>query len=99
MKLAEVASLIQDNELFDVVVGFAVLVFICVQFRHFQRLPKRMILLSAYGVLFAGWVVTVLEGMFWPSVLNITEHICYALGGLLFSLWCWAAFQSKSRNS
>jgi len=93
-----VTSLIRDNELFNALLAFAVLVFLLTQLRQLSWLPKRMILLSAYGILLAGWVATILEGLFWPNVLNTAEHICYALGGLLFSLWCWVAFRSGTRN-
>jgi len=95
---SEVKSLIRDNELFNAVLAFAVLVFLLTQRRQLSRLPKRMILLSSYGILLAGWVATILEGLFWPNILNTVEHISYALGGLLFSLWCWVAFRSGIRN-
>jgi len=96
---AEVKNLIQDNELFNAVLAFAVLIFLFTQIRRLPRLPKRVILLFAYGILFAGWVTTLLESVFWPNVLNTAEHICYALASLLFSLWCWVAFQSRDRKS
>ena len=99
MNPVEVKSLLQDNELFNAVLAFVVLVFLFTQLRRLPRIRKRMILLFAYGILFAGWVATILEGAFWPNVLNTVEHICYALGGLLFSVWCWVAFRSGIRNS
>ena len=96
--MEEVADLFQDNELFNLVLTFAVLVFLLTQLRELKRLPKCAILLSSYGMLFAGSVVTVLESVFLPSVLNVVEHACYALSGLLFSLWCWRALQSRNRE-
>ncbi len=90
--------LIQHNELFDAVVAFAVLVFTIVQFRRLSSLPNRKILLFSYGILFVGWVVTILEGVLWPNVLNTVEHICYALSSVLFSLWCWLTFRPGVRN-
>lgn len=92
-------SLIQDKEFFNALLALAVLVFIFAQRRQLSRLPKRTILLSAYGILLAGWITTILEGVFWPNVLNTVEHICYALGGLLFSFWCWVAFRSGFQNT
>jgi hypothetical protein len=89
----------QDNELFNLVLTFAVLIFLLTQLRGLKRLPKRAILLSAYGVLFAGSVVTVLESVFCPTTLNIVEHACYALSGSLFSLWCWRALQPRNRKT
>jgi len=91
-------NLIQDNELFNAVLALAVLIFLSSQLLRLRKLPKRMILLFAYGTLFVGWVATLLEGMFWPDILNAAEHICYAVGALLFSIWCWVAFQSTSQD-
>ena len=90
--------MIQDNEMFNVVLGFAVLIFLFIQFRSLQRLPRRAILLSSYVVLLTGWVATVFEGMFWPNVLNIAEHACYALSSLLFSLWCLVALRRSGNR-
>ena len=89
----------QDTELFNIVLASAVLVFLFTQTRSLKCLPKRAILLSSYGILFAGIVATILEGAFWPSILNVVEHACYALSALLFSLWCWTALQSRNRNN
>jgi len=89
----------QDNELFNAVLAFAVLVFILTQIRSLKRLPKWTLLLPAYGILFAGLVATILEGVFWPTILNVTEHSCYALSALLFASWCWLALPSKHRKS
>jgi len=90
--------LIQHNELFDAVVAFAVLVFAIVHFRRLSTHPNIKILLFSYGILFVGWVVTILEGVLWPNVLNTVEHICYALSSVLFSLWCWLTFRPGVRN-
>ena len=92
-------NLIQDNELFNAVLALVVLIFLVTQLRRLQKLPKRVILLFAYGTLFVGWVATLLEGVVWPGILNTAEHICYAVGALLFSIWCWVALQPTSRDS
>ena len=89
----------QDNELFNAVLAFAVLVFILTQIRGLTRLPKWTLLFSAYGILFTGLVVTILEGMFWPSILNAVEHACYACSALFFSLWCWRALPATRKRS
>ena len=89
----------QENELFNVVLATAVLVFILTQIRGLKRLPKWTLLISSYSILFASLVATILEGMFWPAILNVTEHACYALSALLFALWCWAALPSKHRKN
>ena len=81
----------QDNELFNVVLATAVLVFLFTQIGNLKHLPRRTLLLSAYVILFAGLVATILESVFWPAILNVTEHACYALSALLFALWCWVA--------
>lgn len=90
--------LIQHNELFYVLVAFAVLVFAIVHLRRLSSLSNRMILLFSYEILFVGWVVSILEGVLWPNVLNTVEHICYALSSVLFSLWCWLSFRPGVRN-
>jgi hypothetical protein len=93
-----VQGVFQDNELFNAVLAFAVLVFILTQIRDLKRLPKWTLLFSAYGILVAGLVATILEGVFWPSILNVAEHACYAFSALFFSLWCWRALPPGRRS-
>lgn len=89
----------QDSELFNAVHALVVLVFVLTQGRALKRLPKWALLFSAYSALFAGLVVTILEGMFWPNILNAAEHACYAFSALFFSLWCWRALPTTRKRS
>jgi len=91
----EVRRLVQDNELFTVVLGLAALVFFVAHRRAFRRLPDSPLLLAAYGSLFLGWIATVVEGFAWPTVFNIVEHSFYAVSGVVFGWWGWHALRRK----
>jgi hypothetical protein len=60
-----------------------------------RRLPGYGTLLTVFYVLLFSWLMTVLEGFFWPDVLNDLEHAGYALGAVLMALWCWKIFKGK----
>ena len=87
--------MIQQNELVTLVLGMSVLGFFALGRVRIRELPRWGLFLLTYAVLCAGWVLTVLEGFFWPNTLNVLEHICYAVSSILFALWCWRIFSDQ----
>jgi len=87
--------MIQENEIVMLLLGVGVLVFILTSRLRLKQLPASNILITAFHVAFAGWVMTVLEGFFWEEFLNYLEHICYAVSSILLAGWCWKAFAAK----
>ena len=87
-------SVIQENELITLIVACFVLIFIIVKRAELKSIPFSGILLLAYGVVFAGWTITVLESFFFPTAMNILEHICYAMSSAILALWCYKFFCS-----
>ncbi|MBN2423458.1 MAG: hypothetical protein JXR46_07975 [Calditrichaceae bacterium] len=47
------------------------------------------ILSAGFYFFLAGWLFSSLEGFFWESLLNISEHICYLIGSLLLAYWIY----------
>jgi hypothetical protein len=93
-----VRCLIQDHELFNFVLGLAVLVFLWSQRRELRRLSRWPILLISYAALLAAWTTTLLEGLVWPDALNILVHAFYAISATAFSVWCWRALRVAGRD-
>jgi hypothetical protein len=81
-----------ENELVLLLLGIGILVFMAVNRSRLAELPSRGLFLAAFHVLVLGWVLTVLEGLFWPELLNTAEHACYAASSLMVAVWCWHAF-------
>ena len=89
--------MIQVNEIVMLLLGCGGLLFIRANRPGLARIPSANILIAGYGVLFAGWTLTVLEGFFWGGALNYLEHICYALSSVLVALWCVQAFDGEEK--
>jgi hypothetical protein len=51
--------------------------------------------LAAFVLLVAGWITTLVEGVLWPTALNLAEHGFYALSGTCLAVWCWTALGSS----
>ncbi len=49
-------------------------------------------LFAGFCVFTAGWILTVLEGFFYESFLNVLEHMFYAVGAILVAIWCWKVY-------
>jgi len=86
--------MIQENEIIVLFLALGVLIFILGSRQKFQRIPVSKIFVAGFYVLLAGWILTVLEGLFWQELLNILEHICYAASSVLMAVWCWKVFGS-----
>lgn len=89
--------MIQESEIVVLLMGLCVLAIVQTPGSRamFASLRGRKTLISAYHVLVVGWLLTVLEGLFWPDLLNILEHACYATSSVLLAMWCWRAFGRK----
>jgi len=87
--------MIQENELFMLLLGGGVFIFVLKNRLRLNRLPAFGILISGFCVLFTGWIITVVEGFFWKEFLNYLEHICYAISSILTAVWCLNVFKSK----
>ena len=87
--------MIHENEVVMLLLGVGVLIFILTSRLRLKQLPASNILITAFYVAFASWVLTVLEGFFWQELLNYLEHICYAVSSVLLAGWCWKVFGSK----
>ena len=81
--------MIQDNEIITLMVGFAAAVFIHVNMRRVKRMPFYSWILASFYTILAGWILTVLEGFFLNNILNLLEHICYALSAFFIIVWCF----------
>jgi hypothetical protein len=87
--------MIHENEIVMLIIGLGVLIFLLGNRSELKRIPSADFLLLAFYVLLAGWVLTVLEGFFWEELLNYLEHISYAVGSFLITVWCWKIFRDK----
>ncbi len=87
--------MIQKNELFMLLLGGGVFIFVLKNRLMLSRLPAFGILISGFCVIFAGWILTVVETFFWKGFFNYLEHICYAVSSVLTAVWCLNVFKGE----
>ncbi len=80
------------NEIVMLSIGTGVLVFILSNRTRLKHLEAYRILIAAFCLMLAGWILTVLEGFFYEWLLNFLEHLCYAVSSLFVAIWCWKVF-------
>ncbi|MDY6905165.1 MAG: hypothetical protein SWH61_10810 [Thermodesulfobacteriota bacterium] len=81
--------MIAENEIIMLVLGMGVYGFMVAHKQGLARIPYHRLFFNAYRILLAAWMLTVLEGFFLPSIFNFLEHLCYACGTGILSLWCY----------
>lgn len=84
--------MVQENEIIMLLLGAGVVLFILNNLPRLQRLPAWEILIAGFGCAMLGWILTILEGFFWPFALNLVEHVCYAASAVVIAIWCWNVF-------
>ena len=91
--------MIQENEVVMLLLAIGVLIFILVNRRLIMRIRAARVLVAAFCVLLAAYVLTVLEDLkpLQPmgNLLNFLEHLCYAVSSVLIALWCIRVFKPK----
>lgn len=84
--------MIQQNELITFLVSVGVMLFILFNRRRIMEIPAAPILLFSFTALFAGWMLTLAEGIVLPALMNLLEHACYAASSLGAAVWCRKVF-------
>lgn len=91
--------MVRENEIIMAVLSLGVLTFIYLNDVHLKRVEAFKLLFAGFCAFTAGWILTVLEGFFFETVLNLMEHMCYAAGGILLAVWCRRVFASVKEKS
>jgi len=91
--------MIQENEVVMLLLAIGVLIFILVNRRLVMRIQASRLLVAAFCVLLAAYVLTVPEDLAPQSkpgvLLNLLEHSCYAANSVLIAMWCIKVFKRK----
>ena len=92
--------MVQENEVVMLFLAIGVLIFILVNRRLIMRIRAARVLVAAFCVLLAAYVLTVLEDLKplqqpLGNLLNFLEHLCYAVSSVLIALWCIRVFKPK----
>ena len=88
-------GMVQSSEVIALLLSVGALAFILQQRKTLAELPGRRVLLMSYFVLLAGRILTIMEGFFLPDLLNIFEHVCYAVSSVLLAIWCASFFCTR----
>lgn len=89
--------MIKENEIMVLILAIGVWVFLTVNRARIKQLRGWRTFLTAFAVLTAGWVLTILEGFFWQEALNLSEHICYSVSSIFLALWCWQIYTDERK--
>ncbi len=87
--------MMEQNEIIMLLLGIGCMIFILANGQKVRRIPAAKPLITGFYVLLAGYVLTILEGLFWKDFLNVLEHICYTASSILIAVWCWKIFAFK----
>ena len=90
--------MVQENEVILLLLGLGVLIFALANRERLEELPAVRLLAAGLYLLLAAWVLTILEGFFWPRALNLLEHGCYAASAALQAAWCRQVFCKTERH-
>ena len=91
-------DMIQENEIVMVMLGLGVLVLVLTNRFQLRRIPSFGLLFAGFLTFMAGWILTVVEGFLWNTLLNAFEHISYAVGSMMVAAWCWKTFRSVKED-
>ena len=91
-------AMIQEGELIRLIIGIAASVILAASDSGLQRLPGKRLFTTAFFVLLAGWLFTVIEHFFLEDVFNLLEHLAYLVSGGLYVLWSLNLVRSESRK-
>ena len=86
------------NEIVMLSIGLGVLIFILGNRARLRHLADYGILITAFCLMLAGWILTVVEGFCCEWLLNFFEHFCYAASSVFVAGWCWKVFGKRKES-
>jgi hypothetical protein len=89
---------VQANEVIQLLLGIGALIFMLANGKRLVRVAHYPLLFAALAVVLTGWTLTVLEGFFWPVLLNALEHAAYLAAAVLLLLWCFQITRRKGER-
>jgi len=90
--------IIQESEIIKLLFGLGVLIYLYINKKKIIELPHYNLLFLAYIIVLTGWILTVLEGIFYEQLLNLIEHTCNAVSSVILCLWCYQVFIKDDRK-
>ncbi len=81
--------MIQEFEVFQLLLGSGALLFVLRNRPYLRQLPAPHLLLLAFSCALASWTLSVAEGFLWEETLNLLQHACTAVGAIFLATWCW----------
>lgn len=69
------------------ILGVGMMVVFIINQNFIKKIKSWKILFGGYCFLLLGWFCTVLEGYILEDVLNVIEHLSYAVSALLLIAW------------
>ncbi len=91
--------MVENNEVLALVLALGVLAFLSFQREQLRVIPHVRLLAGSFLLLCAGYVLTVLEGLFWYDLLNTLEHVCNNLSIVCLVLWAWRLPWRKGKDA
>jgi hypothetical protein len=94
-----IRTLIDENELIILVLGGASLLIFIINYKSFKLIPSWKYFLFAFLFLVSGSLLTTIEVLFFPDILNVMEHLFLLLTTFFLMIWIVKITRSeKSRD-
>ncbi|MHA1292812.1 MAG: hypothetical protein ACTSQJ_09120 [Promethearchaeota archaeon] len=87
--------MIQENEIIVFIIGIGTLIFIFINRLKINHIPESRIFVLAFVSFLIGWFFTILEGFLFGDLLNFIEHLCFAIGSILITIWISKVFKRR----
>ena len=88
----------RESEIVTLVMSIGVLVFFTAWRSRLKEIPSYKTFLLSFYLLTANWLFTVLEAVYWPDLLNLLEHACYAASTILLAVWLWQVLTRRRED-
>ena len=81
--------MVEVDEVAALFLATMALAFLLLHRKQLQRVQGIALLTTAYILLYAGFIFTVLEDMCWYSQLNFLEQVCNNASIIVLVIWIW----------
>jgi hypothetical protein len=85
----------EQREVITLLLAAGVLAFIVIHRETLKSVPNWPVLFASFLFLFTSLACSVVEGMYWETLIDSIQHLCSGSSGVAMAIWCKLTFVTR----
>ena len=93
------AAVTQQHDIVVLVLAAGAGAFALLSRERLSKMPAFPTIMFAYSFVIGACVLTVMQALIWPNMLDLLRHLCHGLSAALLAVWSWRAYAPDDKGT